>query len=113
MYVYWDVSKVINLWKNVSNAVQLMLMDIWNLVSNTAKKNAPYLSWTLRKSINSDFDYIDKWYIVVWSDVKYARRREFENKKNPQTTYYLKRWYTDNEVKIWKIVKEALDKSLK
>ena len=104
------------IWKmneNVSDAIQDMLTDIWNLVNNTAKKNAPYLSWTLRKSISVDFDNIEKWIVVVWSDVKYAKRREFENKKNPDRRYYLLRWYRDNRAKISAIVINALTKKLK
>lgn len=113
MYIEWDIEKVINMNRNVSSAIQLMLTDVWLLVQNTAKTNAPYLTWMLRKSINANFNYIQKWYAIVWSPLKYARRREFENNLHPDTKYYLMRWYTDNELKIWKIVKEALNQKLK
>ena len=43
----------------------------------------------------------------------YARRREFENKKNPDRRYYLLRWYTENRTKISAIVIDALTKKLK
>ncbi|MBO7711953.1 MAG: hypothetical protein J6S85_00210 [Methanobrevibacter sp.] len=46
--------------RNVSSAIQIMLMDVANVIQNSAKINAPYLTGTLRKSINTDFDRIQK-----------------------------------------------------
>ena len=113
MRIEWDIDKVENIDKNVSSAIQLMLTDVWLLVSNSAKKNAPYLSWTLRRSISTDFNNIKRWFAVVWSDVKYAKRREYENKKNPDRRYYLLRWYIENQNKVSAIVIDALTKKLK
>ncbi len=106
-------SRIPKMWQNVSSAIQIMLMDVANVIQNSAKINAPYLTGTLRKSINTDFDRIQKWVAVVWSDVKYARRREYENYKHPDRKYYLWRWYSENETKINKIVIEALNKTMK
>ena len=99
--------------ENVNWAIQIMLMDISNLIMNSAKQNAPVLTWTLRRSISTDFNKIQKWMTVVWSPVKYARKREYVNNKNPQTRYYLRRWYSENEMKIMQIVKEDLNKKMK
>lgn len=106
-------SRIPKMWENVSGAIQLMLMDVANVVKNSAKQNAPYLTGTLRRSISTDFNKIQRGTAVVWSDVKYARRREYENNKNPDRKYYLWRWYSENEWKILRIVKEALDKKMK
>ena len=106
-------SRIPKMWQNVSSAIQIMLMDVANVIQNSAKINAPYLTGTLRKSINTDFDRIQKWVAVVWSDVKYARRREYENYKNPDRKYYLWRWYSENEWKINRIVIDALNKTMR
>ena len=105
--------RIPEMWENVEGAIQLMLTDVANLIMNSAKQNAPYLTWTLRKSINTDFNKIQKWMAIVWSPVKYARIREYVNNKNPDRRYYLRRWYEDNEMKIQRIVKETLDKKMK
>lgn len=106
-------TRIPQMWENVNGAVQIMMQDIANLVQNNAKINAPYLSWTLQKSISTDFNKIQKWIAVVWSDVKYAKVREYVNNKNPQTKHYLKRWYTEHKTEIKEIIKEALDEKLK
>lgn len=106
-------SRIPKMWENVSSAIQLMLMDVANVIQNSAKQNAPYLTGTLRKSINTDFNKIQRGTAIVWSPVKYARVREYVNNKNPHTKYYLRRWYSENEMKIQKIVKDALNKQMK
>ena len=124
----WDREKLFKLWDNVSTAVQLILTDIWLLIQNSAKKNAPVRNrdnypptpsnqkrrwWTLRKSISANFDFIQKWTVIVWSDVKYARVREYVNNLNPHTKKYLRRWYSENEDKIKRIINDDLSKELK
>lgn len=124
----WDRDKLFKLWENVSSAVQSMLTDIALLIQNSAKQNAPVWRreqypntpsnqkrrwWTLRKSISTDFDYIQKWTVIVWSPVAYARVREYVNNLNPHTTRYLWRWYSENEDKIKRIMNDDLSKELK
>lgn len=106
-------SRILDMWENVSSAIQIMLMDVSNVIQNSAKINAPYQTGTLRKSINTDFDKIQKWVAVVWSNVKYAKRREYENNKNPDRKYYLWRWYSENKWKIEKIIEDAFNKTMK
>ena len=108
----WDWNKLFKLWDNVSSAVQLILTDVALLIQNSAKINAPYLSWNLRRSISTQFDFIQKWTVIVWSPVKYARRREFENNLHPRTMRYLRRWYSENESKIKDIINKNLSKEL-
>jgi hypothetical protein len=104
--ITWDIKKFFNVKSNSNVAIELALTQIWLMVQNQAKINAPYDKWTLRRSIITDFKQIKSWLVVVWSQVAYARRREFENYKNPHTKYYLKRWYEDNRDRILKIVIE-------
>ena len=123
----WDRDKLFKLWDNVSSAVQLMLQDIALLIQNSAKVNAPVWRreqypntpsnqkrrwWTLRKSIWTDFNFIQRWTVVVWSDVKYARVREYINNLNPHTKKYLRRWYSENKDQIQRIINEDLSKEL-
>lgn len=111
--LYWDIDKAINLNKEVPSAVQLILLDIADIIQNSAKINAPYQTWNLRWSITSARERIKQWVVVVWSDVAYARRREFENYKNPHRKYYLQRWYTDNIAEIDRIIQNDLSSELK
>lgn len=124
----WDRDKLFKLWDSVSSAVQLILVDVWLLIQNSAKKNAPVRRreqypntpsnqkrrwWTLRKSIWADFDFIQRWTVIVWSDVKYARVREYVNNLNPHTRKYLRRWYSENKTEIKNIINENLSKELR
>lgn len=113
MKLTWDIDKINNLSKNSISAVNLALTKIWLIVQNRAKENAPYLTGTLRKSITTDFNSINKWMVIVWSRVKYAKKREFENRLHPSTKYYLMRWYTENKDQIMRIVKTYLSDTLK
>jgi len=124
----WDRDKLFKVWESVSSAVQLILVDVWLLIQNKAKENAPVFNrdnyppypsykkrrwWTLIKSIWADFDMIQKWTVVVWSDVAYAKVREYVNNLNPQTKKYLWRWYYENRDEIKNIINENLSKELK
>lgn len=107
-----DLKKIKNLNANIAKWIQLMLMKIALEISNTAKALAPYLSGTLRRSIGINTTRIEKGVALVWSPVAYAKRREFENKLNPDRKFYLERWYTMNKEKIDKIAKESIHKAL-
>jgi hypothetical protein len=124
----WDRDNLFKLWDSVSSAVQLILKDVWLLIQNSAKQNAPVRNrdnypptpsnkkrrwWTLRKSIWTDFNFIQKWTVIVWSDVKYARVREYVNNLNPHTKKYLRRWYSENKIQIKDIIFNDLSKELK
>ena len=107
-----DIQEIMKLNDKVNVTVQIMLMDIWQFIMNRAKENAPYLSWDLKRNISTDFNSISKWFAVVWSELPYASIREFVNKKNPHTKYYLKRWYTEHMWDIARIIREDLDLEL-
>ena len=108
-----DIEKIKKLGVNTEDALQLMLAKVWLTVQNTSKKLAPYMRGKLRQSIGTDFNNITKGKVVVWSKVAYARKREYENKKNPQTKYYLLRGYTTNRAKIKAIIIKSLQEKLK
>lgn len=108
----WDVQKVMHLNDKVNTAVQIILVDVWQYIMNRAKENAPYLTWSLRRSISNDFNSISKWFAVVGSPLAYASLREFVNRKNPHTTHYLERWYSEHMWDIAKIIREDLDLEL-
>ena len=82
----WDIQELMWLNDKVNAVVQIILVDVWNEITNNAKENAPYLTWSLRKSLNQDFSAISKWFAVVGSPLDYASLREYSNRKNPQTT---------------------------
>ena len=92
----WDVDKVKNMNRNVNSAIQVALSKIWLMVANTSKELAPYQTWNLRRSISVDFTRVQKWTVVVWSPEPYARRREFENYKNPDRKYLMIIWNNGN-----------------
>lgn len=97
----------------VNASVQIILTDVWLFISNQAKENAPYLTWSLRRSISPDFNSISKWFAVVGSPLEYASVREFVNNKNPQRKYYLERAFTEHLGDIMDIIMWDLDYKLK
>jgi len=107
-----DLLNALPLDLTIEGAINKAMINITLMVQNSAKVNAPFKTWTLRKSIQSNLTKIKQGITIVWSPLIYARRREFENKKNPDRRFYLKRAYTENKNKIDKIIKEALKKEL-
>ena len=71
---------------NLDNAVRQMA----NTILSDSRMLAPGLTGALRSDGNVKKEGMAS-YIVQYGDarVPYARRRHFENKKNPQTKYYL------------------------
>ena len=64
-----------------------------------SRMRAPFLTGALRGSGRDDSSTEGSYSRLVAygnSEVPYARRRHFENKKNPQTKYYL--WDAGNNV---------------
>ena len=112
MQLSWDVDKVIKLNSNINSWIELALTKIWLIIQNRAKGNAPFLTWTLRKSITTDFNKIRSWMVIVGSPISYATKREYENRTHPDTKFYLKRWYTENADRIMDIVKRYLSEKL-
>jgi hypothetical protein len=103
-----------NLFKiDINNEIQMWLVKASLLTQNKSKDIAPYLSWTLKRSISVDYSWLSQLYTIVWSSLPYARIRHFINNKNPQTLRYLWRWYEDSKQEIDWIFKKIMDKILK
>jgi len=51
--------------------------------------------------------------VVVGSPLDYASLREYSNRKNPQTTFYLKRAFTEHMDTINDIILEDLQSNMK
>lgn len=80
------VGKIILL--NTDNAVSAMS----NTILSDARAKAPYASGALSRSGRVDKYELGKYKVAFGgtsNSVPYGVRRHFENKKNPQTRYYL------------------------
>lgn len=114
MRITGDMKKIEDLPKNVSSAVQYILLRVsQNVIINNAKINAPYLSGDLRTSISGKFDKIQQGIAIVWSPLPYSRRREYENYAHPQRRYYLWRAYSEHIPEIKQTIISSLAEKLK
>lgn len=91
---------------NIWWAIKKSLTQSALLVQWKAVKNAPYETWTLRRSITNE---IKKDTAIIWTNVRYAKVREYVNKKNPWRKFYMKRAL---ESSYWKI-KQIFTKNIK
>jgi len=92
--------------EDIKPAIKRNLNQSVVLVEWKAKMNAPVLSWDLKGSINWQ---VKDLYWIVWSNIKYARIREYVNNKNPSKKFYMKRAI---ESSVWKI-EEYFNKNIK
>ena len=88
----WNKNKLTSLDMNTQQGLVMMGYD----VANQAKRNAPYETGNLRNSIRAVRVPTGGVDIIAGGNfggksVPYAKRREYENKKNPQTKFYMKR----------------------
>lgn len=88
----WNQAKVADVRRQLTVGLLRMGSDI----ASRARSNAPVLTGALRNSIRVTADGEDTVYVlaggaVAGKVVKYALRREFENKKHPSTTHYMGR----------------------
>ena len=69
--------------------IRIGLINTSEKIQAKAQENAPYETGTLKKSIGTR---IWAYSATIWPrGVDYARRREFENNKNPSRKFYMKR----------------------
>lgn len=111
----WNQPRISRLKQDVNKAMVTAAID----VHNAAKRNAPVgvypkgsgrAGGTLRNSIRVDTDKKDQVYVLAGGknggkSVPYAKRREYENRKNPQTKFYMSRAFAslkDNYRKYFK-----------
>ena len=94
-----------NLNVDVSAAIKKSLHQSSQLVRGEAIKNAPVLTGTLRRSITTK---VMRESAIVGTNVRYARKREYSNRKNPHTKFYMKRALNDSLLKIQKFFYDNL-----
>lgn len=88
----WNKPRIERLKNFTEQGLWIMAGDM----ANRAKENAPYDSGALSNSIRRRRINASEVEVVAGGkfrrkDIKYALIREFENKKNPHTKYYMKR----------------------
>lgn len=88
---------------DLKDPIQKSLVQSAPLVQGQARRNAPVLRWTLRRSIQTDLRQVRDWIAVVYSDLAYARKREFENRKNPRRKFYMKNAASEKAGQVEKI----------
>ena len=104
-----NLQKVMNSRFDLNNVLQKALIQSSLLVQNSAKEFAPYDTWKLRQSITTNLSKITQLQAIIWSPLPYARRRNYENNKNPQTKLYLvTRAYEVNKSEILRLVWQNL-----
>ena len=99
----WHKPRVERLEKFTKQGLWMMAGDM----ANKAKHNAPYLNGHLSNSIRRRLVNASEVEVVAGGkfggrDIRYAVRREFENKKNPQTKHYMKRAMESTMSGDWK-----------
>lgn len=87
-----NISIKIKVPKGLSNLsfsfwINKALIKSVNIVRNSAVKNAPYKTWTLRRSITTKVDDL-QWF--VWTKIKYAPIHEFWWIIKPKNSKFLK-----------------------
>lgn len=87
-------------WAINKSLIQSTLEVQWKAV-----RFAPYETWNLRRSITTEVKK-DTW--IVWTNVKYAKLREYVNKKNPSKKFYMKRALETSIPKIERIFTKNL-----
>jgi len=91
-------------WAINKSLIQSTLLIQWKAV-----KNAPYQSWNLRRSITTEVKN-DKW--LVGTNVKYAKRVHFVNKKNPNRRLYLYKAINSSKEQIKKYFIKNINNTL-
>jgi len=98
--------------KTIKEASKIALFNLSESARDDAFENAPYKSGTLRKSIGRKPNNITTRTkeVVIWPRrVPYAQRREYENFKNPDRKFYMKRAYTSTKKSSNKEFENALE----
>lgn len=90
--VWWTLRSLVQIWR-------------WEAI-----QNAPVLTWNLRRSITTKVSW-DKWF--VWTNLKYWKKREFINKKNPHRTFFMKKAKKEINENMDKVFTKNLIKRLK
>lgn len=103
--------------KNINEDLVWEINKIWLFNSSedaiqSAQEKAPYETGTLKKSIGREPSVVSTRTkkVTVWPrKVEYAQRREYENFKNPDRKFYMKRTFNE----LPRLVKDNYDKAVK
>ena len=129
-----DLINALPLEFSVETAIDKAMLKTTLMIQNSAKENAPYDTWTLRRSIQSNLTRLKDGITVIWSPLVYARMQEvwwtILPKKSKYLTFkigwkwvktkkvrikwsrYLERAFEDNKKQILKIMTSAFKKEL-
>lgn len=109
MKINFDVKKF---WEMAKHIHVIWLYNSSTRIQWDAQDNAPYQTWTLRKSIWR-FPWVVRQStnkVIIWPrKVKYAFRREFENYKNPHKKFYMRRAFEKWRDIITEEYRKAID----
>lgn len=93
----WNNGKLTDIQRKTNQGLLQMGFDI----ASKARYNAPVLTGALRNSIRTTTENEAVYVIAGSSRVPYAKRREYENKKHPNTTHYMGRAFSDVMSSNW------------
>lgn len=99
--IKWDNHAIADIEKRTAQGLIAMGYD----VAKNARNRAPVLTGALKSSIRIDTSKMSSYTVYVRAGgiggVKYARRREFENKLHPQTKHYMSNGLKDTTSGSW------------
>lgn len=92
--------------KKLRRDVMARLIEMGNEIANKAKEKAPYDSGDLANSIRSTEPQDGVVWVIAGGvfngvNVPYAKRREYENNKNPHTKYYMRNAFQEVTANYW------------
>lgn len=87
----WDNGKLTDIQRKTNAGLLQMGFDI----ASRARYNAPVLTGALRNSIRATTEGEVVYVLAGSSRVPYAKRREYENRKHPNTTHYMGRAFNE------------------
>lgn len=102
--------------KIVDEITEITLINSSQEAILRASEKAPYLTWTLRKSIGAEPSRITRntKKIIVWPrKVDYADNREYINFKNPDRKFYMKRTFWEMKGFVNMELEQATQRVLK
>ncbi len=96
--VTWNVARI----NQLKDEINACMITAAYATQNTAIRGAPYASGALQNSIRVDTTEQDQVFVLAGGEVgaksiPYAKFREYNNRKNPHTRFYMRRAFEDLE----------------
>ena len=98
--VTYDLSNII--WEAISESIKDHMIDYAPIDESPSKDDI-----VLKENI--DVEPLWNWHFVIWSDLPYATRRNYENKKNHDTIHYVERAYQNHKSDYDKIAQDIAE----